>query len=188
MGTTSPRAPRDSISMRALECCPDSILLMMGMVEPIGPTIIFVNKAFERLTGYRRSEAWGQTPRALLNPGFDASSPDPMLAALRAGEDFHGELSHVRRDGSTYVADWKVSPMRDASGEITHWIAVQREVQAARGCADSTATSAEWAASGRSGSETPAMRASALAIATLRVEQVTVEPEQHALAGAGALA
>ncbi|MFN8666383.1 MAG: PAS domain-containing protein [Gemmatimonadaceae bacterium] len=188
MGTATPRARLDSISLRALEFCPDAIVVTMGVLEPTGPTIIFVNKAFERLTGYRRNEAWGLTPKLLLGPGDTTTAPDPLLEALRAGEDFHGELEHQRKDGTSYRADWRVSPMRDPRGAISHWIGVHREVRGCS-CPPNGAPAAGGEASERRESvATPgAARRGALTVSTLRIEQVTVEPAPP-LAGTAFLA
>ncbi len=177
MGTATPRAPLDSLSLRALEFCPDAIVVTMGELDPTGPTIIFVNKAFERLTGYRRSEVWGKTPWFLLGREDETTALDPLWGALRAGEDFHGELTQHRRDGTSFVADWKVSPIRDAEGSITHWIAVKREVRGARPCPECAAAGTEEQDPERQRTGAAAGRGYRLAIASLEVGRVTVEPE-----------
>lgn len=177
MGTATPRAPLDSLSLRALEFCPDAILVTMGELDPTGPTIIFVNKAFERLTGYRRSEVWGKTPWFLLGREDGTAALDPLRGALRAGEDFHGELTQHRKDGTSYVADWKVSPIRDAEGSITHWIAVKREVRGSRPCPECAAMVDEGQGPARQSTGAAPGRGYRLTIASLEVGRVTVEPE-----------
>lgn len=129
MSTPVVRArPLDSISLRALEYCPEAIVVTMPDMELPGPTIVFVNKAFERLTGYSRAEALGRNPRFLQGPATDRIVLDAMRRAVGFGEEFRGQIVNYRRDGSPYVIEWKLAPMRDSAGTITHWVAVQREV------------------------------------------------------------
>lgn len=124
----APTRPLDSISLRALEYCPDAIVVTMPDMELPGPTIVFVNKAFEHLTGYSRSEALGRNPRFLQGPATDRRVLDAMRRAVGLGEAFQGQIVNYRRDGSPYVIEWKLAPMRDSAGTVTHWVAVQREV------------------------------------------------------------
>lgn len=129
---TAPRqSPLDSVSLRALEYCPEAIIVTMADLERPGPTIVFVNKAFERLTGFSRSESLGRSPRFLQGPATDRAVLDAMRRAAAQREEFYGEVVNYRKDGSPYVIEWKLAPMRDSSGATTHWIAVQREIVSA---------------------------------------------------------
>ncbi|HWA40442.1 MAG TPA: ATP-binding protein, partial [Gemmatimonadales bacterium] len=90
--------------------------------------IVQVNDAFERVTGYGRAEALGQTPRLLKSGRQDAGFYDRMWRALSAGKVFAATVVNRRKDGSSYDAELVVSPVRDAAGEVSHFVGLQRDV------------------------------------------------------------
>ena len=101
----------------------DSVL----MVDLAG-RITFVNAAFERLTQYSRDEVIGRSPR-LLKSGLQ---PDAfykrMWTTIAAGGQWEGELVNRRKDGSFYTQETIISPIRDADGKLTGYVAVNRDV------------------------------------------------------------
>jgi PAS domain S-box-containing protein len=80
------------------------------------------------MTGYDVREVIGRSPRLLQGPKTEAEVLDRMRTALAAGEPFQGEAVNYRKDGSTYVVEWLITPMRDPDGRITRWISAQRDV------------------------------------------------------------
>lgn len=90
--------------------------------------IEWVNPAFTSLTGFSREETLGKTP-ALLKSGIH---PRPYFEELWKtildGRTWEGEVTNRRKDGSLYVGDQTITPVRDGSGEIAHFVAVQRDV------------------------------------------------------------
>jgi PAS domain S-box-containing protein len=91
-------------------------------------TIEWVNAAFERLTGYGTAEALGQTPRLLRS---DRQPPDffkGMWQTILAGQVWHGELVNKRKDGSFYDEEMTVTPVRNARGETTHFVAIKQDI------------------------------------------------------------
>jgi PAS domain S-box-containing protein len=121
-------SPFDAVSIRALEFCPEAIIVTTPDLEIPGPTIVYVNRAFERLSGYARNEVMGRNPRFLQGPRTDRAVLDAMRDAAYAGQEFTGEVVNYRKDGSEYLIEWKLAPMRDSQGRLTHWIAVQRDI------------------------------------------------------------
>lgn len=112
----------------ATEAAGEAILITTPDLEPPGPLIVYANPAFTRLTGYTREEAVGRSPRFLQGPKTERGTLDRLRADLAAGRSFHGEAVNYRKDGSTYLIDWLITPMRDEAGDITHWIAIQRDI------------------------------------------------------------
>lgn len=95
-----------------------------------GPHIVFVNKAFEAMTGYGREEIQGQTPRILQGPDTEREVLQRLRGALERGEAFEGETVNYRRDGTPYEVRWNVTPVH-ANGshdEVTHFVSVQQDV------------------------------------------------------------
>ena len=90
--------------------------------------IVFVNEAFTRLTGYRNEELVGQSPSILQGPKTDRKVLDRLKKDLSSGGMFHGIAVNYRKDGSEFLMEWKIAPVKDKQGEITHYLAIQRDV------------------------------------------------------------
>jgi two-component system cell cycle sensor histidine kinase/response regulator CckA len=95
------------------------------MVDPEG-CMIYVNPAFERISGYDRWELMGRNPGLLATTSGDgAGSP---WNALGAADVWRGTIVNVRKDGSEYELETVISPICDAAGELVCRVAVQRDV------------------------------------------------------------
>ena len=90
-------------------------------------TILFVNPAFEKLTGYSREEALGRNPRILKSGAHGEEFYRDMWATLLRGEVWTGRLINQRKDGSKYREEMVISPVRDASGAVVNYAAVKRD-------------------------------------------------------------
>src|SRR5271157_1867120 len=90
--------------------------------------IMYVNPAFERVTGYTRDEVTGQTLQVLQGGLQPPSFYEAMWAVLRSGEPWTGDLDSRRKDGSRFIEQAVISPVRDPSGAITSYVAVKRDV------------------------------------------------------------
>ncbi|ADI13411.1 PAS/PAC sensor signal transduction histidine kinase [Truepera radiovictrix DSM 17093] len=112
----------------AVEQADESIVITGAELERPGPQIRYVNRAFERLSGYRRDEVLGKTPRVLQGPKTDPQVLAHLRQRLLGGEVFRGETVNYRKDGSAFVNEWHIAPIRSGAGEITHWVATQRDV------------------------------------------------------------
>ena len=98
------------------------------MVTDLTGTIEYVNPAFTRLTGYSREEAVGKNPR-ILNSGKQSSAfYREMWDTLLRGEVWHGHVVNRRKDGTLFEEDATISPVRDDSGAVAHYVAVKRDV------------------------------------------------------------
>ena len=90
--------------------------------------LVFVNPAFEALTGYRAEDILGRNCRFLQNDETDPRQITAMRAALAAGRDTRVVLRNVRRDGSAFWNEIHFSPVRDEEGRLTHYIGYQTDV------------------------------------------------------------
>ena len=91
-------------------------------------TILYVNPAFERISGYSREEAVGKTPRILRSGKQDKALYREMWGTLERGEVWTGHLNNRRKDGSLYEEDATISPVRDSSGKVVSFVGVMRDV------------------------------------------------------------
>ncbi|CAN5698218.1 hypothetical protein BH24ACT21_BH24ACT21_05170 [soil metagenome] len=97
---------------------------------PDGPDhpIVYVNEAFERITGYTSEEVLGHNCRFLQGENRDQPGLDEMRAAIRAGKDYQTVLKNHRKDGTPFWNELYISPVRDEEGRLTHFIGVQNDV------------------------------------------------------------
>jgi len=91
-------------------------------------TILYVNPAFEKITGYTRAEAMGQNPRVLKSGKHDKEYYRRMWAILKRGETWNGHFINQRKDGTLYDEEATISPVRDATGTVINYVAVKRDV------------------------------------------------------------
>ncbi len=98
------------------------------VITDVEGTIIDVNPAFETTTGYSREEAIGQNPRMLKSDKHDAAFYRRMWATLNAGGVWRGQLTNRRKDGTFYIEEATISPVRDATGTTINYVAVKRDI------------------------------------------------------------
>jgi PAS domain S-box-containing protein len=90
--------------------------------------IVYVNPAFEAITGYSRAEALGQNPRFLHSGRQDAEFYRQMWSVLTAGQVWRGRMVNRRKDGSLYTEDATISPVRDERGTVVNYVGVKRDI------------------------------------------------------------
>lgn len=113
---------------RAIAADYDSILITELNLENPGPRIVYVNKGFEKLTGYKAKEVIGKTPRILQGPKTDRATLDRLKQNLIEGQSFFGQTVNYRKDGSEFINQWDIHPLENDKGEITHWVSYQHDV------------------------------------------------------------
>ena len=96
----------------------------------VGGRVLFVNPAFCQMTGYSEGELLGQPLKRLQGPETDPVIVAELRTALREGRFFEGMTRNYRKDGSSYVVRWNISPVRAADGKITQFVSVQQDITA----------------------------------------------------------
>jgi two-component system, cell cycle sensor histidine kinase and response regulator CckA len=94
--------------------------------------IQWTNPAFTRLTGWSPDEARGQNPRILKSGTHGTSFYEHLWRTVLSGEIWRAEMVNRRKDGSLYVEEQTITPVRGAQGEITHFIGVKVDVSERR--------------------------------------------------------
>lgn len=92
--------------------------------------IRYVNAAFSALAGYAAGEAIGKTPRILKSGKHDPFFYQAMWTHLLAGHTWHGEIVNRKKDGSVYVDEQTITPIRLSNGQIGCFISVRHDSSA----------------------------------------------------------
>jgi len=90
--------------------------------------LIYVNQGFERMTGYPAADVLGRNCRFLQGPETDAAAVAEIRAALAEHRECLVEILNYRKDGTTFWNRLSITPVRDESGEVTHFIGIQSDV------------------------------------------------------------
>lgn len=100
----------------------------MVVTDPAQPDnpIVFCNVAFQKLTGYERSEIVGRNCRFLQGPDTDPEAVAKVREAIASGHDV--DLLNYRKDGSTFWNALYMSPVRDKDGVVRFYFASQLDV------------------------------------------------------------
>lgn len=120
-------AARDQEQIRlqtaALEAAANAVV-----ITDLNGQINWVNPAWTALTGYLPDEVIGRNPRILKSGKHEPAFYQEMWDAVLAGRIWRGELYNRRKDGSLYVEEQTITPVRAADGTITHFIAIKQDV------------------------------------------------------------
>jgi len=90
--------------------------------------IRWVNPAFTKLTGWTAQEVFGKTTRILKSGNHGDAFYRQMWARVSAGETWQGEMYNRKKDGALYLEEQTITPVRSATGEITHFVAIKLDI------------------------------------------------------------
>ncbi len=90
-------------------------------------TIVYANPAFELITGYSREEVLGRNPRILKSGRHSVDFYRNLWKTIGSGRVWSGHFINKRKDGTIFEAESTISPVKDESGGITNYVAVQRD-------------------------------------------------------------
>jgi hypothetical protein len=109
-------------------------------------SILWVNPAFTRITGYSSAEAVGRNPRVLKSGKHPPEFYTQLWSTILKGEPWHGELVNRRKDASLYTEEMTITPVRSQGAEISHFVAIKQNITARKHAERRTELLAETAA------------------------------------------
>jgi len=99
--------------------------------------IEYVNPAVERMTGFRSDELIGNTPRVLRSGLHSTADYSAMWGTLLKGGVFRGTLVNRKKtDGELYYSEQTITPVRDASGQVSRFVSVAKDLTEVRAALD----------------------------------------------------
>lgn len=102
--------------------------IMVVDMEQADQPLVFVNEAFETITGYPRAEALGRNCRFLQQGLLSQPATEEIRQTLQAGTAGHVKLYNRRKDGALFVNELNLAPFRDRHGRLTHYLGIMRDV------------------------------------------------------------
>ena len=119
--------------LRLLERATESIeqgILVAAIPNGESPPhqIQLVNRAFEQITGWTRSEVLGRDPGFLRGPLTDPAARAAIVGAIRDQRTHTGEILNYRKDGRPFWNSFTLSPIPAASGRASHYVGIVTDV------------------------------------------------------------
>jgi diguanylate cyclase (GGDEF)-like protein/PAS domain S-box-containing protein len=111
---------------RALEASVNSIMITEQTDK--GQRLVYVNPAFERMTGYSAAEVLGRNPRFLYGGERNQPGVEALRTAGREQREMTALVRNYRKDGTPFWNELHVAPVRDESGRVTHFVGVGTDV------------------------------------------------------------
>jgi two-component system cell cycle sensor histidine kinase/response regulator CckA len=140
-GATLVRTIRSTLAIHSMQqeqqSVEESLRKLSRAVEQSADTVVitdrkgviqYVNPAFEELTGYKRDEACGHTPRILKSGKQGPETYQEIWKTIQGGKVFRGILVNRKKNGDLYYVEESICPVRDTNGEITHFISNGRDL------------------------------------------------------------
>lgn len=115
---------------RSLESTSNGVVICDAL-QPDMP-IIYVNAAFEQITGYRKDQVLGRNCRFLQEDDNGQTGVALIREALTHQQPVNTVLRNYRADGSTFWNDLFISPVQDETGEVTHFVGIQNDISVQR--------------------------------------------------------
>jgi PAS domain S-box-containing protein len=90
--------------------------------------IEYVNRAWEQLTGYSRTEALGRTPAIVKSGQHDIAFYRKLWNTLQAGEVFRTQFINRKKNGELFYEQKTIVPIQDNRGKIAHFLSIGKDV------------------------------------------------------------
>ncbi|MGQ2904803.1 MAG: PAS domain S-box protein [Neoaquamicrobium sediminum] len=106
-------------------------------------SIVYVNDAFVRITGYSREDALDRSPGFLRGPQTDAATVEKINRAIALPRAIRAEILNYAKDGREYWVDMSIAPIVGPDGRATHFVATGRDITEKKRAAERLAESEE---------------------------------------------
>lgn len=117
---------RAKILERSVESSTHGLLISDARADDF-PTI-YANPAFERITGYSQQDMLGKNCRLLQGPETDQKTRKDIREALKNNQEISTVIKNYKKDGTPFWNELLISPVKDANGQVTHFIGLQNDI------------------------------------------------------------
>ncbi len=136
------QALADAIWRRVVQRRQDAVILRLSealeqsphqvVITDVRANVLYVNRAFSEVSGYSAQEILGKNPRMLQSGLTPRSVYEEMWRRLPQGQPWQGELVNRRKNGHIYTEIVSLYPIRDLSGQVTHYVAHKEDITVQR--------------------------------------------------------
>ena len=110
----------------------DAVVVTSADLDPPGPVVLFVNRAFTELTDFAPDDVIGHSLSALRHFSADRETLSRLKHTLIARRCFVAETAGCRKDGSAMTLEWHAVPLCDEAGEVRYGLNLLREASRSR--------------------------------------------------------
>lgn len=112
----------------AVENLNDMVMITDNNLQEDGPHLVFVNRAFERSTGYSRAEAIGRNLEMLYGPNSDIHEVHRIRSAMSTRHAIRSEIISYTKSQEEFWLEVDIRPINDQQGKCTHYVAIERDI------------------------------------------------------------
>lgn len=119
---------QESVKLRDQAIAASSVGIVIADARLPDMPLIYVNPAFEQITGYSATEVLGYNCRFLQGKKTKQPAVDQLRAAIKAGEHCTVNLLNYRKDGTPFWNELTISPIYDQENHLTHFVGIQADI------------------------------------------------------------
>ncbi len=112
----------------AVENLNDMVMITDNDLSQQGPKLVFVNQAFERLTGYSRSDVIGQSLDILYGQNSEPHEIARIHTAMHQQQSIHSEIISYNKAGKEFWLEVDIQPINNSDGECSNYVAIERDI------------------------------------------------------------
>jgi PAS domain S-box-containing protein len=117
-------------------------------IDDVGRRIVFVNRAYTRITGFEPEEVVGKTPNVTIGAETDPETLARIAKGIAARETVHEELHKYGKGGVEYWVELDIIPVFDEAGRHTNWVSIQRDITVRKQLEEQLVETAQIASAG----------------------------------------
>lgn len=102
--------------------------LTLSDVRAPNAPLVYVNRGFEKLTGYRRDDVIGRNCRFLQGADTCPDAVEQMRAAIVKGESLLIDVLNYQKSGTAFWNRLSLEPVMNSDGDVTHYIGIQSDI------------------------------------------------------------
>ena len=143
---TEQRFAEEQLRKLSLAVEQSSNIILIANTEGV---IEYVNRKFTEVTGYSAEEAIGRTPALFSSHLTEAQKYEEFWNTLISGHEWHGEFLNCKKSGEPFLCEEHIAPIRDKSGKITHFVAIESDITERRKTAEQIQRAQKMETAGR---------------------------------------